>query len=210
LIEIVDAADGGAALAAALDPSQPVDWGVVTSRHGALRAGPAVAPRSDVRLAAVGTRSAAELGRLAGRAVDVVPERQTGADLAQAMPPEGDRQIVVLAQADRAEPTLQRVLAERGYDVHPITAYRTMLRTPSESERAAALAADAVAFASGSAARAWVDAIGTDTPAHVVAIGPTTAEAAREGGLTVTAVADGHDVPGLLRAVVEALSRSDR
>jgi uroporphyrinogen-III synthase len=207
LIEIVDAEDGGSALAAALDV--PVDWVVVTSRHGAARVGPTVARLPDVRLAAVGTSTAADLARLAGRAVDVVPERQTGGDLAQAMPVDGKGQVVVLAQADRADSTLADGLTELGYRVRSVTAYRTVLRTPAESERASALAADGVAFASGSAAHAWADAIGTETPARVIAIGPATAEAARKRGLTVTDVAARHDVPGLVHAVVEALQRPE-
>jgi uroporphyrinogen-III synthase len=205
LIEIVDASDGGSALAAAFDP--PVDWVVVTSRHGAARVGPTVAGRPEVRLAAVGTSTAAELARLAGRAVDVVPERQTGGDLLRAMPVEGSGQVVVLAQADRADSTLADGLTALGYRVRSVTAYRTLLRTPSESERASALAADAVAFASGSAAHAWADAIGTETPARVIAIGPATAEAATSRGLTVTEVAARHDVTGLVLAVAEALHR---
>jgi uroporphyrinogen-III synthase len=171
--------------------------------------GPFVAGRPEVRLAAVGTSTAADLARLAGRAVDVVPERQTGGDLVQAMPVDGSGQDVVLAQADRADATLADGLAARGYRVRAVVAYRTRLRTPSDPERASALAADAVAFASGSAAHAWADAIGTETPARVVAIGPATAEAATERGLTVTDVAERHDVTGLMLAVVDALHRSE-
>ena len=58
--------------------------------------------------------------------------------------------------------------------MRPVVAYRTLARTPSAEERAAAVGADAVAFASGSAAQAWHEAIGTETPAVVVAFGPTT------------------------------------
>jgi uroporphyrinogen-III synthase len=83
--------------------------------------------------------------------------------------------------------------------------YRTVLQTPDADVRAALLHADAVAFASGSAARAWAAAVGAASPRVVVAIGPTTETAAREAGLSVTHVAKDHDVDGLAAAVVEAL-----
>ena len=206
LIEIGEPLDGGAELQGVLHMLDNVDWVVVTSHHGAARVGAALARHPNVRTAAVGTRTAAELERLAGRPVDVVPARQTAADLLEAMPPNGHGQIVVVAHADRADPALAVGLTGLGYRVRPVVAYRTLARAPSAEERAAALAADAVAFASGSAAQAWRDAIGTETPSVVVAIGPTTEGAARACGIDVTHVATEHSVQGLVQAVIEALA----
>jgi uroporphyrinogen-III synthase len=206
LIEIAEPLDGGAELHGVLHVLDNVDWVVVTSHHGAARVGVALARHPNVRTAAVGTRTAAELERLAGRPVDVVPARQTAADLLEAMPPNGHGQIAVVAHADRADPALAVGLSGLGYRVRPVVAYRTLARTPSAEERAAALAADAVAFASGSAAQAWHDAIGTETPSVVVAIGPTTEGAARACGLNVTHVAQDHNLQGLVHAVIEALA----
>ncbi|MGA1723367.1 MAG: uroporphyrinogen-III synthase, partial [Ilumatobacteraceae bacterium] len=70
----------------------------------------------------------------------------------------------------------------------------------------AAAGADAVLLASGSAATAWADAGPIDAGA-IVAIGPTTAEAARTAGLEVTAVAEDHSIDGLVDAVVALLGR---
>ena len=208
LIEIGEPLDGGAELQGVLDVLDDVEWVVVTSHHGAARVGAALARHPNVRTAAVGTRTAAELKRLAGRPVDVVPSRQTAAELLEAMPPGGSGQIVVVAHADRADPALAVGLSGLGYRVRAVVAYRTLARRPSAEERVAAVSADAVAFASGSAAQAWHDAIGTETPAVVVAIGPTTEGAARACGLTVTHVAHDHDVQGLVQAVIEALAPS--
>ena len=183
-----------------------VDWVVVTSRHGAARVGKALSGHPQIRTAAVGTRTANEIERLTGRPVDVVPSRQTAADLLEAMPPDGNGQLVVVAHADRADPGLAVGLSALGYRVRPVVAYRTLARTPSAEERAAAVGADAVAFASGSAAQAWHDAIGTDTPAVVVAIGPTTEGAASACGLRVSHVAKEHSVEGLVQAVIDALT----
>jgi uroporphyrinogen-III synthase len=205
LIEIAEPLDGGAELQAVLGALDNVDWMVVTSHHGAARVGAALARHPHVRTAAVGTRTAAELERRAARPVAVVPARQTAADLLEAMPRDGNGQVVVVAQADRADTALAVGLSQLGYRVRPVVAYRTLTRTPSDEERAATLRSDAVAFASGSAAQAWHDAIGTETPPVVVAIGPTTEGAAKACGLNVTHVAREHSVQGLVNAVVEAL-----
>lgn len=75
----------GPDLAEAMSSIGDFDWLIVTSRHGAERVGDAAAAHPELRLAAVGTRTAAVLEASAGRPVDVVPERQTAADLARAM-----------------------------------------------------------------------------------------------------------------------------
>jgi uroporphyrinogen-III synthase len=112
---------------------------------------------------------------------------------------------VLVAQGDLAEPTLVDGLRRRGCTVTAVTAYATRTRHPSADERAAALDADAVVFASGSAATAWARAMGTATPAKVLVIGPTTARVAREAGLKVSAVAADHSVQGLVALVVGQL-----
>jgi uroporphyrinogen-III synthase len=203
LIEIDDAE--GPSFDDALRRLDRFDWLVVTSRHGARRVGPAAAAAPRLRLACVGTRTAAELAAAAGRAVDVMPGRQTGGDLVASMP-DGDGAQLLLAQADAADDTVSHGLARRGYDVTTVVAYRTRLRRPNRLEREAMASADAVAFASGSSAAGWVDAVGTVTPRLVVAIGPTTAEAARRSGLQVTHVAADHSVEGLAAEVVRALA----
>lgn len=207
LIAIVDRTDTSAALADAAAALGAFDWLVVTSRHGARRIGDAAGEYPDLHLAAVGSVTAAELADRAGRPVDVVPQRQTAADLVAAMPdPAAAGSRVLIAQADRAEPTLADGLAARGYDVVTAIVYRTELRHPGAGERAAALASDAVGFASGSAALAWAAAIGRETPPIVAAIGPTTEAAARKAGLIVTDVAADHSVAGLAACISRALA----
>lgn len=206
LIEIVDPVDGGDALADALASLDRAAWLIVTSKHGARRCVAAAAAHPHVRLATVGTVTAEALAAGTGRPVDVVPDRQTAADLLLAMPlPAVSGERVVLAQADRADGLLAEGLADLGYDVTAVTAYATRLRVPSAAERAAALSADAVTFASGSAALAWAEAIGVDLPPVAVAIGPTTAAAADQVSLKITHEAADHSIEGLLSAVVWAL-----
>lgn len=205
LIEIADPLDDGTALDSALDSLADIDWLVVTSVHGARRVGDAAAQHAHLRLAAVGTRTAEQLGRLARRAVDVVPARSTAEDLCAAMPEPGNGERVLLAQASRAQPVLALGLRAKGYRVDAVTAYTTNLRVPTADERQAALTADAVAFASASAAQAWSQAIGVTTPKLVVAIGPSTTAAAAAAGLKVTHVASDHSIEGLFAQVTAAL-----
>lgn len=180
------------------------DWVVVTSKHGARRVADAVTRHPGVALAAVGTATA-DILAAAGRPVDVVPARQTAADLVAAMPsPPASGARVLVAQADRADTTLVDGLRALGYVVDAVVAYTTRLRAPTAAERRALERADAVAFASGSAATAWAEAVGSWTPPCVVAIGPSTASAASAAGLQISAVAADHSVEGLADAIVAA------
>ena len=214
LIEIADAPDAGAALADALSRVDEYDWIVVTSRHGAARVADALAGAHAhaVRTAAVGTATAEVLTRVTGRPVDLVPGVQRASALVDAFAdPATPRSVdgtparILVAQADRAEPTLVDGLRRLGHDVDVVTAYATRLREPTTIEIEAALAADAVAFASGSAAESWAATIGARTPPVVCAIGPTTARIAAAHGIVVTAVAHEHSVPGLAACLVATL-----
>ncbi|MEO6653600.1 MAG: uroporphyrinogen-III synthase [Ilumatobacteraceae bacterium] len=204
LIAIEDPADGGAALRSSLGRLDDAEWLVVTSRHGAEAVGHAAALHPALRLAAVGSNTAAFLARLAGRPVDIVPKRQTASELVAAMPP-GTGSVVV-AQADRADASVGDGLRRLGYRIEVVTAYRTILREPNAAERRAAQRADAVAFASGSAVESWVAAFGSATSPAVIAIGPTTADVARRAGLQVAGVAADHDVEGLVDAIMAVLA----
>jgi uroporphyrinogen-III synthase len=195
LIRITEPTDRGAALRAHLDRLDGFDWLVVTSVPGAERVG-AAAATATVRLAAVGRSTADRLSTLAGRPVDVVPERQTAHDLAVALlatAAPGAR--ILLAQADRADDGLAAALRDGGAAVTVCEAYRTELVRPRPG---LVDDADALLLASGSAARAWVAAVGTWTPHLVVAIGPSTAAVAREVGLAVSGVAAEHSLEGLV------------
>lgn len=177
-------------------------WLVATSQHGAAAVGALARAHPEVRLAAVGTRTAEVLADLAGRPVDLVPERQTAADLVAAFPRGEGRVVAAVGDLSPGVPGLD----ELGWTVDVYVVYRTHLRPPEPDVRAALLASDAVTFASGSAARAWAAAVGTATPPVVVVIGPTTEDVARELGVPVTHVAATFDVEGLAGAVVEALA----
>ena len=107
----------------------------------------------------------------------------------------------MVVQAVDAAPTLVQGLRDRGWTVAAINAYRAVPMVPTPSQHRAALEADAVLFASGSAARAWVDVFGVHTPPVVVAIGGRTATAAQRAGLKISAISADHSVAGMLETL---------
>ena len=155
------------------------------------------------------------LARGAGRAVDVVPERQLAAALDKAFIAANELpQRVVVAQADRASPALADQLRTAGHAVEVHVAYRTTVRHPSDEELALLDGVDAVVFASGSAVVSWAEALGDDAarrlPPIVVAIGPSTAARAADFGLKNPRVAADHSLAGVVDELVAAWTSRPR
>ncbi len=200
LVEQVPEPEAAARLAA-LDPTT-FDWLVVTSPNGA-DAYVAAHRRAPVAVAAVGATTASAL-LAGGVAATLVPARQSAAGLLAEFPPGPGS--VLLVQAVDAEPTMAAGLAEAGWDVTTIAPYRTVPALPSAGLQLAALSADAVLFASGSAVGAWVQVFGTSTPPIVVVIGPQTAAAARGFDLKISLVATDHSLQGLVDSLVSLVS----
>ena len=205
LIEVADAADGGAALRRALARLASFDWLVVTSANGAVASGrrrPAIPP-SD---------SPPSVRRRQPRSPRLPAARSTsyrrsptprGCWPSSPGDPHGCCWRTPTGPG-RCSPTGWR---RCGHRVESVTAYRTVVRrpTPAEVERLAAV--DAVVFASGSAATGWVAACGTAAPPVVVAIGPVTADVARRNGLAVTHVATSPDAETLCDLLTRAFER---
>jgi uroporphyrinogen III methyltransferase / synthase len=160
-----------------IDPS-PYDWVVVTSPNGAheLARRLAAPPR---HLAAIGPGTAEAL-REHGLEPDLVPRVSTQEGLLDELPPGR----VLLAAAEGARRLLPGDFLPlyRTVEVHP--------KPPPEG--------DVALLASPSAARAFAE-IGARMP--VIAIGPQTAAEALVQGLEVAAVAESHDLEGLIDAV---------
>lgn len=201
LIEIVDDPAGMAELEA-FDFAR-VDWIVVTSPNGGRRVAPILEmAAASPRIAAVGSATVATLPHC-----DLVADAQSALGLLQVFPTGPGTVLVV--QALDAEPTMVEGLAQRGWRVDAIRPYRTVQATPTTEQRDAALAADAVLFASGSAARAWGVAFGQRTPPVVVAIGEQTAEAAERAGLKISAISADHSLYGMLVTLSRYFSESN-
>ena len=190
LIEVVDEQQGMAELQT-LDLSS-VDWIVVTSPNGARRVSSVLPPATATpKLAAVGATTAEALPHC-----ELVADTQSAVGLLEVFPPGPGRVAVV--QAVDAAPTMAAGLRETGWDVVAISPYRTISATPSAEQQLAALAADALLLASGSAARAWVEVFGQHVPPVVVAIGEQTAATAERAGLKISAISADHTMYGML------------
>lgn len=198
MIEIVDDPRGMAELCA-LDLAG-IDWVVVTSPNGAQRVARLLgAAAPDPKLAAVGAATAEALPRC-----DLVADTQSAGGLVEVFP-NGPGRVAVVQAVDAAS-TLVDGLVERHWEVIAVRPYRAVPTTPSTQDQLAALAADAVLFASGSAARAWVHVFGKRTPPVTIAIGKQTAAAAERAGLKISAIAADHSIYGMLVVLSRYLS----
>ncbi len=142
---------GRAALDAALDRLERFDWLVVSSVNGARRVGAAAATAPFVRLAAVGSATAAALAERAGRPVDLVPSVHRVEGLLAELP-RGTGEVLV-AKGNLAGAELADGLRSLGYTVTSVDAYATVLRRPDAIELELLRTADVVVLASGSAAQ---------------------------------------------------------
>lgn len=207
----------------AIEPGDPIgdvsdfDWIAVTSPNAVAAVFAALHDARDlagVRVAAVGPGTAAALSTR-GIVADLLPERSNAEGLLAAFPPPppgGGR--VLLPQSSIARPVLADGLRAAGWDVTVVHAYRTVPVPIDDAGRARLREADVIALTSSSTAANLADAFGTDIGAlagsTIVAIGPATAETARARGIDVAAVAETHDLDGLVAAIVAVCaSRSD-
>lgn len=209
LIEIIEPPDGGAARDAELANIGNYEWLVVSSPNGARRVVAALqeAVKNSMRIPRIavlgnGTREVVE--GVAGITVDVQAEVPSGEGLVQSFPTHanGSPEKVLLVQGEGADLTVISGLIEKGWDVTRVNAYRTAYCVPSPEMRAEVEQGDAVVFASGSAARSWVSALGTEFRGKVVVIGPVTQKVAASLGLEVHAVAEVPTPEGICAALV--------
>jgi uroporphyrinogen-III synthase len=197
VISIEPPDDGGAALHAAMQQVDDYDWLVVTSVNTVERL-TSFLPVANVRIAAIGPGTADAL-RSAGCDVDLVPGEFVAESLVASFPSGAGR--VLLPRAEVARDVLPDGLRRKGWDVDVVTAYRTVNVKPPADLLDAALHADVITFTAPSTVRAFLEFSGDVRLPTVVCIGPVTAAAAREAGLTVAAVADEHTIDGLVETL---------
>ncbi|HEX9014603.1 MAG TPA: uroporphyrinogen-III C-methyltransferase [Chloroflexota bacterium] len=170
------------------------------------------------RVAAIGPATAQAL-LAEGIRPDLVPERHVGEALsAELARTEGSGRRVLIARAAVAREVIEKELRALGWVVDVAEVYRTVPVEASAARLADLLAGDAidaVTFASSSAVKNVVDALGKDAPSRleklvVACIGPVTADTARELEIKSDVVASEYTMPGLVKALVEyyAISNS--
>jgi uroporphyrinogen-III synthase len=209
-------------LDAALKSLGEFDWWFVTSQHAVEFA----AARSH----ALGV-SLAELSRgvcvgvvgpttekaacEAGLQVEYVAKQQSAAGLAEELAAQVAGKGILLLRSNLADSSLPVLLASRGAEVADVIGYRTLPPDEEEKSRLASTAwqsVDAVIFFSPSAIRHLAEAIGTDKMKKVcagavsVAVGPTTADAARGRGFARCVQAENPSTGGIVNALEEWLA----
>ncbi len=184
-------------------------WVVVTSPNGARRSGPWV-ESNTTKLAAVGDATARVLATVAGRPVDLVPERASAADLCAVLPaPTSTDERMVVVRGALADDVVVDAARSLGWKVDDAVVYATVLLEPYAGDVVTAATADVVLLASGSAAQAWAEAVaraGVTSP-PVIVMGPPTRDVALSFGLEVRGVADPPGVDGLIVATLRAFGR---
>jgi len=186
--------------------SSPRAVDVVAARLDTLELGPAI----GAKVAAVGPGTATRV-RDVGWKVDLLAEPHTTRALSDVFPEGAGR--ILLPRADIAPEGLEERLAAKGWTPVRVDAYRTRVPESLPKEVADALRAgeaDAVVFTSASTVQGFASMVGVERSPRAVCIGPVTAEAARETGFHVAAVAEPHTIEGLVDAVKVLLAGAAR
>jgi uroporphyrinogen-III synthase len=215
-IEIVAPPDpAGLAAAATRWCDGDYDWMAVTSRNAlsALHAAAAQAglelsaPMPPARLAVVGDATARASGEI-GLEVSLRPSRQQSAAGLVTDFPEGEGRVLA-PQGNLAGDVLARGLTRKGWTVDSVEAYRTIDGPGLSADAIAEVGGgnvDAVILTSGSVARRFAAQCAQVAPSvAIIAIGATTASAARGEGLQVAAVARTPDYEGVVAALRRAM-----
>ena len=192
------------------------DWLVFTSANAVAavlmrldRLGIDRAALGRAGVAAVGTATASAL-RDAGVRVDLVPEQFLAEAIVATLGARGVAgRRVLYPCSDRARDALPEGLRALGAEVDEVESYRTVPETQVDRgvrERIARGEVDVVTFASPSSVHGLATLLGGGLRAleraTIVCVGPVTASAVREAGLTVDVVADDPTVAGLVSALV--------
>ncbi|MEA2451830.1 MAG: uroporphyrinogen methyltransferase / synthase [Actinomycetota bacterium] len=162
---------------------------------------------SGAKIAAVGERTALQLGTHALRA-DLVPDHFTGSALVEKLGEGSGRVLFPRVEAGPSEPV--EALVAKGWAVDDAAVYSNVPAAPDPSaiDRVHAGEVDFITLTSASTAHNLVSVVGDTGRAAIVCIGPSTADAARSHGLEVAAVAQPHDSAGLVTAVLELSART--
>ena len=220
MIRIMPPDDAGPLLRAASDPGV-FDWIVFSSANAvesfmtALLDGERdLRALKGPRLCTVGTVTADRLARY-GIKVDLVPEEFRAEAVVTALAREGslDGVRVLLPRSDIGRDVIAEQLRERGALVTDVVAYRTVVEeSPREDEpdiyrMLLEGSIDAVTFTSASAVRNFVTVYGAEQAPDllrntvVASIGPVTAEAAEQLGITVAVQPATYTIAGLVDAI---------
>ena len=163
-----------------------------------------------LRLAAVGSRTAAALGEHGLRA-DIVPETFDGDALADELRRRADRRPVLIVRASRGREVLPESLRQAGWDVSEAVAYDHVDVAQADPEVLSAAEAgriDWVLVTSSAIARNLHRLLGHALrSSRLASLSPVTTATLGQLGYQVAAEADPYTMKALVAAVVDAESR---
>jgi uroporphyrinogen III methyltransferase/synthase len=206
-----------APLDAAITDIQRFDWMILTSAQ-AVRSvvkrcedlkRKVIREEGKLRIACVGPVTA-EAAQQAGLAVHYVAETHTGAGLAEELGSKLAGAKVLLPRSDRANPDLSVALKRHGAELSEVIAYRTLRPKAVDEKNLSQIAngeTDAILFFSPSAVQHFAELLGGEQlrllqgRLAVTAVGPVTANALRQAGVSRAVVA----ADTSSAAVIEAL-----
>ena len=193
------------------------DWLLLTSsntvralavRYPELRLQLADAP---VKVAAVGTATAAELRQVFSRDADFVPGESGAGQLARDLPISGPARIL-LPQSDRADESTAEMLRARGAEVTTAIAYRTVIGEGGEDLPAMISRGEiaALSFTSTSAVTFFQQRCPSPVALNLPAfcIGLATADTANDSGFQFVITAPAPNLNAMLQALADHFTSS--
>lgn len=219
-IEIVPPEDL-APLDAAVEAIADYDWLVFTSVNGVdvffdrlAAQGKDTRALGRIKTAAIGPATAQRMQEN-GLNADIVPESYRAESVVAAFENHNVAgKKILLPRAKGARPVLPEELSKMGAQVDEVISYRAVQGTAGAEQLSAQLKAgeiDMVTFTSSSTVKnfmALLDESGAKellSGVTIAAIGPITAETAREMGVQADVVADEYTIEGLCRAIVNSV-----
>lgn len=166
---------------------------------------------AQFKLAAIGTGTMRALRQYHLKA-DFVPDKQTGAGLAEELVKHADFRgaTVVRVRGNLAYSTVEDALRETGARVHLLTVYNTELYTWSPDHKDSLLETppDVITFTSGTTCDGLIENLTAEElkivteNAVIASIGPTTTRTVESHGFKVTIEPTEHSIPDLIDAIV--------
>jgi uroporphyrinogen III methyltransferase/synthase len=211
-----------APLDSAIENLHKYEWLIFTSVNGVsyffnrlFELGKDVRALGNIRTAAIGPVTAERLMDF-GLKTDILPKTYRAESVVEAFQNKKmSGKKVLLPRAEEARPVLPVELEKMGAQVDEITAYRTQAVHESKEillKRLREKSVDFVTFTSSSTVKNFKAMLPDENfsalmeNVKVAAIGPITADTARELGFEVHIVAEEYTIPGLCRAILDYIS----
>ncbi len=198
------------------------DWLILTSVNGVEamwerldRLHLTKADLKHLRIAAIGPASKKAIEQRGSR-VDVVPREYVAESVVRSLRRRVQGKRVLLVRAKVARDVIPRELRKAGAHVDVVEAYETVVPQPSRARLRIALKDSrrrprVVTFTSSSTVRNFVALMGKQRPSfddvHFASIGPVTSSTLRDLGLRVDIAAKEFTIPGLVEAIVHAMTK---